>query len=79
MDENELEKLRYLREQFEHSQHICDPVDFIYRQQNLLIKITEYLLDPLYIYEENQKLEAVKDFENISERVMKLDKEKKKK
>lgn len=47
MDENELNRLRALRETYDEALRICDPIDYAVRHRELLYSIAEFLIRPL--------------------------------
>ena len=55
MDEKQLKMLKSLRLEYEFSMRVCNPIEFAARQQSLLETIVEFLLEPLYDYEETKQ------------------------
>ena len=72
--ELELERLRELREAYDRSLLVCDPITHAWRNQNLLHALTEYLIRPLQEYEYAEKSKFLQDenpdenpYENIDD------------
>ncbi len=51
MNEEELKRLEDLRYLYEYARMVCDPIEFLHRQQHLIYIICEHLLNPLKDYE----------------------------
>ena len=47
IEDKELERLQKLCWIYNESRRVCDPVEYVYRQQKLIHAIAEYLLEPL--------------------------------
>lgn len=45
-----------LKEVWIQSRMVCSPPDFVFRQQKLLEEIGKYLLMPLFVIEENERI-----------------------
>jgi len=56
MNNEEIRRLTELRNAYEYSQCICDPIDFAQRQKELLQVTVRILLEPLYEYEKSKRL-----------------------
>ncbi len=55
MENNQLNKLRQLREIYDYARMVCDPIEFAKRQQSLLYSVCSFLIKPLEQYEEDQR------------------------
>jgi hypothetical protein len=55
LSEKKISQLRYLRSAFEHSEVICDPIEYIQRKKDLLNILIKLLLIPLEEYEEYEE------------------------
>jgi len=55
MTEEELQRLRSLRDVYNRSLGVCDPIEYVARQRMLLHQIAFTLLVPLEEYEESLK------------------------
>jgi len=51
----EVQRLKYLKQVYEFSERICDPLTYIQRKKDLLHVVVEFLLEYLKEHEESQK------------------------
>ena len=71
MTEKEIERLKKFRELYEYSQGICDPIEFMLRQKNMLANICHFILEPLIQHEKEiirQSMEQDVSLEEIKQR-----------
>ena len=66
-NEYELKRISELRAVYDHAMIVCDPVEYKFRQQNLLHTIAEYLIQPLQLHE----LAERSKFSNVSDKSLK--------
>ncbi len=55
MDEKTLNNLTQLEQLFHHTCQVCDPLDYVIRQRNLVYTLTNFLLLPLMEHREEEK------------------------
>lgn len=55
MEQNEIERLIILRDQFKWSESVCDPIEYLFKKKILLNLIVEHLLKPLEDHESTKQ------------------------